>query len=145
MRIHLLAVDRPQFSLVQVGDVAIGCDVFQIGEECAIRRCGSDFEDHHRATRNLHVRGQWSAGINDEFAVFAEAVRVENVEAQCRQPAIIVAGGRGEVDWISVVCGAGHRRRWAESVILRKIELAGMLESLRWPNLGVVPRPSPMV
>ena len=44
MYIHLLAVDRPQFSLVQVGDVAVGRDVFQIGEKGAVRRCGGDSE-----------------------------------------------------------------------------------------------------
>jgi hypothetical protein len=47
MRIHLLAVDRPECSLIQISDAAIGSNVFQIGEKCAVRRCGSNFEDYH--------------------------------------------------------------------------------------------------
>jgi hypothetical protein len=47
-RIHLLAADCPEFTLVQISDVAIGTDVFQISEKCAVRRCGSDFEDQYR-------------------------------------------------------------------------------------------------
>ncbi len=48
--IHLLAVDRPEFSFVQICDVAIGRDVFQIGEKCPIRRCGGDFENHRQGS-----------------------------------------------------------------------------------------------
>ncbi len=80
MGIHLLEVDRPRFCLIQVGYVAVGCDVFQIGEKMPICRSGSDFEDHRRRSRNFHVCGRWSASIDEEFAVFAGAVRVENVE-----------------------------------------------------------------
>jgi hypothetical protein len=43
MRSHLLAVYRPECSLIQISDVAIVSNVLQIGEKCAVRRCGSNF------------------------------------------------------------------------------------------------------
>ena len=80
MRIHLLAVDRPECSLIQISDVAIGSNVFQIGERCAVRRCGSNFEDYHRRARDFNVRCQRSTSIDEEFALVAGAVRAENIE-----------------------------------------------------------------
>ena len=73
---HLLAVDRPECSLIQISDVAIRSNVFQIGEKCAVRRCGSNFYDYHRRARDFNVCCQRSTSIDEEFAVFAGAVRV---------------------------------------------------------------------
>jgi hypothetical protein len=78
--IHPLAAHGPEFSLVQVSDVAIGRDVFQISKRRAVRRCGSNFEHYDGRARNFYIRSQWSAGIDEEFAVFAGAVRIEEVE-----------------------------------------------------------------
>jgi hypothetical protein len=79
VRIHLLAVDSPEFSLIQISDVAIGRDIFQIAKKRAVRRCGSDFEDYDGRPRNFYIRSQWSASIHEEFAVFGGSVRVENI------------------------------------------------------------------
>jgi hypothetical protein len=67
-------------SLVQVSDVAIGRVVFQISKKRAVRRCGSNFERYDGRPRNFYIPIQWSAGIDQEFAVFAGAVRIEDVE-----------------------------------------------------------------
>jgi hypothetical protein len=54
---------RPQFSLVQVGDVAIGIDVFQIGEKCAVRETCSTSPRIFRASTSFPIKALTPAKV----------------------------------------------------------------------------------
>lgn len=79
---------RAQFAFGHVSDFAVLVDLFQIDEERAVCMRRSNKKTHDRMAGDLDVGFEWSAGVSEQLFVFLVAIRVDDLAADLRVPAV---------------------------------------------------------